>query len=113
MRVNHRSLNGRIEIVAEGDTQKEVFQQLASLQEVFEETSCGMPNCKSENLRFVVRTVDDNNFYELHCLDCRARFVFGQHKKNGTLFPKRKDDEGKWLANRGWARWEPEKKEEN
>src|SRR5205085_1698047 len=39
--------------------------------------------------------------------DCRARFVFGQSKQHpGTLFPQRKDREGKAKPNGGWSRWE-------
>lgn len=124
MKVSHKSKNGRIEIFAEGETQKDVFRQLSSLQEVFEETECGV--CGDDDIRFVVRTVDDNDFYELHCLGwkydtniqqynyCRAKLAFGQHKgKEGTLFPKRKDKDGNWLPNNGWTRWKPEDKKED
>lgn len=114
MKVSHRSANGRIEVFAEGETQKEVFRQLSSLQEVFEQDYCGV--CGGNLLRYVVRTVEDNDFYELHCLSfdktsnksCRAKLAFGQHKgKEGTLFPKRKDAEGKYLPNNGWSVWTP------
>jgi len=119
MKVSHKSSNGRIEIFAEGETQKDVFRQLSALQEVFEEQKCGV--CQGEDLRFVVRTVEDNDFYELHCQtthfdinpphtarQCRAKLAFGQHKgKEGTLFPKRKDAEGKYLPNNGWSVWTP------
>ena len=63
------------------------------------------------NFRFVVRNVDGNDYYELRCNDCGAVLAFGQHKKGGTLFPKRKDDEGNYLPNKGWHKWSPEAKE--
>lgn len=111
MKVTYSSKNGRLSIQLDGDSQKDVFRQISSFQEVFEESSCGA--CSSEDLRFVVRTVDDNNFYELHCNKCYSRLAFGQHKnKEGTLFPRRKDEEGKVLGKRGWTKWNPETKKE-
>ena len=82
-----------------------VFQQLANFQEIFAETTCG--KCESENIRFQVRNVDDNFYYELRCADCGSRLSFGSHKKGGGLFPKRKDSEGNWLPDRGWVKWNP------
>ena len=69
----------------EGNGQKEIFKELSTLQEIFSESNCGM--CKSENLKYVVRTVEDNDYYEIRCTDCGATLSFGQHKKGGTLFP--------------------------
>jgi hypothetical protein len=87
---------------------KEVFRQLATVQEVFgAETNCGV--CNSENIRLQYREVDDYKFYELACMSqgCRARFAFGQAKKGGALFPKRKDEDGNWLKNGGWEKYTP------
>jgi hypothetical protein len=111
MKVTFNANNVTLEAV--GDTHKDLFEQLASLQEVFENTVCGI--CHIDNVRFIVRTVEDNNFYEMHCqnINCRARLAFGQHKKGGSLFPKRKDDTGQRLANNGWTKWTPEKKEQS
>jgi len=94
--------NGTITLEAEGTTHKEVFKELSDLQEVFDHKNCG--KCDGDNLRFIVRNVEDNDFFELHCANrnCRARLSFGQHKKGGSLFPKRKDAEGGWLNNNGW-----------
>jgi hypothetical protein len=104
MKVRYTSSDGRLSVEVEGDKQKDVFGQLARFQEVFEHTTCG--KCKKGDVRFVVRIVDDNDFYELHCASCRARLAFGQHKgKDGTLFPKRKDSEGKWLPDGGWLKY--------
>lgn len=91
----------------EGSGQKEIFKELSTLQEIFSENSCGM--CKSENLKYVVRNVEDNDYYEIRCTDCGATLSFGQHKKGGTLFPKRKDSDGNWIKNNGWYKYQSNK----
>lgn len=105
MKVNYTSKNGRVSVELEGDGQRDIFEQISRFQEVFEEASCG--KCGSENIKFVVRNVDDNMYYELRCADCGARLSFGAHKKGGGLFPKRKDGDN-WLPNGGWVKWNPE-----
>jgi ribosomal protein L40E len=107
MKLNYKTGNGKISVEFEGDSQKDLFGQIAAFQEVFEETKCG--KCGSENLRFVVRTVDENDYYELRCMDCGAKLAFGVNKKGGGLFPKRKDADGKYLADKGWQKWNAEK----
>lgn len=104
MKVNYTSRNGRISVELEGDGQREIFEQISRFQEVFEEASCA--KCGSDNVKFVVRNVDDNMYYELRCQDCGARLSFGSHKKGGGLFPKRKDGDT-WLPDRGWVKWNP------
>ncbi len=100
--------SGKLTASFECDTQKDLFNQLASFQEVFGQTTCG--KCGSENVRFVVRNVDDNEYYELRCVDCGARLAFGVNKKGGGLFPKRKDGDGNWLPNNGWTKWNSQTK---
>jgi hypothetical protein len=48
-----------------------------------EKAKCGV--CGSENIKFVVRVVDDNEYYELRCMDCGAILSFGQHIKREEL----------------------------
>ena len=110
----------RVFVEAEGVTHTDVFEQAASLQEVFGAfDKCG--KCKQEDLRCVVREdKESNKYYELHCQNphCRARLAFGQNKgaKEGTLYPKRRENkkqtmmggklkEGDWLPTNGWPRW--------
>jgi len=100
----------RLEFELDGAGQKEVFKELAAIQEIFGEESCGL--CKSKNLKFIVRNVEGNDYFEIRCGDCGAILSFGQHKKGGTLFPKRKDDEGNYLPNRGWHKWTKDEKPE-
>jgi hypothetical protein len=95
----------KLEFELDGAGQKELFKEIASIQEIFGETKCGI--CGSENIKFVVRVVDDNEYYELRCMDCGAILSYGQHKKGGTLFPKRKDADGKWMKNNGWYKYDP------
>jgi hypothetical protein len=104
MEAQYKTRNGNLTVKVTGETQKDIFRELARAQDVFEcETECGL--CQSAQIKFSVRTVDDNEYYTLRCA-CGAEFSFGQHKKGGSLFPKRKDEHGKPLPNRGWAKWE-------
>lgn len=105
MKINYR-VNDRLVFEIEGAGQKEIFKELATIQEIFGESHCGL--CNKSNLKFIVRNVEGNDYYELRCSDCGATLAFGQHKKGGTLFPKRKDDDGKWLPNKGWYKWNKE-----
>jgi hypothetical protein len=60
MKLTYTTANNRIRAEFDADTHRELFTQISKFQEVFEETKCG--KCGSENLRFVVRTVDENEF---------------------------------------------------
>ena len=98
----------KLSVEFEADSVREIWKQLSTFQEVFGETSCG--KCGSENLRFVVRENDGNEYYELRCVDCGAKLAFGANKKGGGLFPKRKDADGNWLPDGGWQKWNPKTK---
>lgn len=101
--------NKRITIDVEGADVKELFKNIGAVQEALDaEQCCGMPGCGCAKLTFQVRNVDSNDFYELVCTKCSARFEFGQHKKTKTLFPKRRDS-GKALPNGGWSKYDPNK----
>jgi hypothetical protein len=104
MKLNYK-VSEKLSFELEGAGQKEIFKELSAIQEIFGEEVCGL--CKSHNIRYVVRNVDGNDYYELRCSDCGAVLAFGQHKKGGTLFPRRKDDDGKWLPNKGWHKYTP------
>lgn len=113
MNANYKTaaFGGRLTFQVQGETAKDIFRQLSQVQEVFDaEISCGC--CGKVNVRLLARQVDEYDFYELACLDCHARFAFGQSKKGGALFPKRKDEDGNYLPNRGWAKYEPKGKDE-
>lgn len=104
MKAHYRALGGKLTIEVEAPDAKGIFKSVSDLQTIFEsETSCGL--CQSANLQLRVRTsAQDDDYYELLCVECRATFAFGQTKKGG-LFPKRKDAEGSYLPDRGWKIW--------
>ena len=105
MEAQYKTTNGRLLIKVDAETPKELFKRIAGVQEVFEaEHECGC--CHSKDIQFRVRTVEENDFYELKCCDCGARFQYGQNKKGGGLFPKRRDEAGAFLQNNGWAKYQ-------
>ena len=104
MKVTYKP-NPKLEFELEGSGQKEIFKELATVQEIFSEECCGL--CHKDNIKFVVRSVEGNDYYEIRCLSCGGILSYGQHKKGGTLFPKRKDDNNNWLPNGGWHKWHP------
>mgnify|MGYP006138780865 CR=1 FL=1 len=104
MKCTYTTQNGRLRVELDADTQTSTFQAISRFQEVFEESVCG--KCGSENLKYVVRNIDDNFYYELRCKDCGAKLAFGVHKSGGGLFPKRKDGD-QWLPDNGWVKWNP------
>ena len=110
MKVQYTNRSGRLTVEIDSETQTDLFMQLATFQEIFDESECG--KCSSENLRFQVRNIDDNLYYELRCLDCGAKLAFGTMKSGGKLFPRRKDKEGNWLPDRGWVKWNKETQQE-
>ena len=107
MKINYTTKNNRLNVEIESESAKDAFKKLAEFQEVFAESQCGQ--CKSEDIQFIVRTVDGNDYYELKCRSCAAKLAFGQHKSGGTLFPKRKLPDGSYDSkNKGWHQWRPE-----
>jgi len=97
---------GGLTFEIEEEEQKPLFRGLAEVQEVFgAETACGL--CNSTDIRFRVRKIDENEYFEIRCGHCDAQFGFGQHKNGKTLFPRRQDKDGNYLPNRGWYKWKP------
>lgn len=108
MKAHYRTANGRLTFELQAEDTKGLFRQISEVQEVYDaESACGLCGCTS--IRYLARKVEDYDFYELACtnIDCRATFEFGQKKKGGALFPKRKDDDGRFLPNGGWSRYIP------
>lgn len=99
-------------ITVEGTSMIPVFQEMARLQEVFMNDSCG--KCGNSNVRMVVRPAKDkkgkeHDYHEMRCQNptCRARLCFGV--TDDGLFPKRKDEDGTYLPHNGWVIWDKEK----
>lgn len=127
MKATVNTKQGTIEV--EGDTQAELFKEMAACQEVFNEDQCGL--CGSKNIRMVVRkNKDDEAFFEYQCQGsvkngdrherCRGYLALGQNKKGGGLFPVRALDEkgkpdranGKFGKHQGWSRYRGEPKDQ-
>lgn len=105
MEAQYRTRSGRLVFKLQGETVKDIFRAIGQVQEVFDgDAACGA--CGSAQILFRTRAVDDNEYFELHCHDCYARLAFGQHKKGGTLFAKRKDENGNLIGSNGWAKYE-------
>ena len=105
MKINYTTKNQRLSVEVEAKTNKEAFKQLAEFQEIFEETNCG--SCNSDDLRFIVRNVEGNDFYELKCNSCGSKLAYGQHRVGESLFPKRKLDDSSYdFQNKGWHKWD-------
>ncbi len=81
-------------VVAEGETQADLFSQVSSMEEVFGESKCG--KCGSEEIRFGTRKAakgkKEFTYFEMHCNTCRAKLSFGQ-SEGGVLFPVRYERE--------------------
>ena len=96
----------QFELEAKGDT--ELFEQLSHLNEVFAEKCCG--HCGKEDISYQVRHVEKDkkeyDYYEMRRNSCFARLSYGQNLKGDTLFPKRKDADGKYdREHRGWVKF--------
>lgn len=98
-----KMLNGKILVKVSGETQTELFAQVASVQAIFDaESKCGMCGCT--DLRLSHRQPQGFDYFELVCCnhECGARFQFGQLKDpKGGLFPKRDEGQGGWSIYQG------------
>lgn len=109
MELQYTTNNGQFVVKFEAKTQKELWKDLASFQEVFEaDHKCGICGCS--NLKFVAREADGNDFFEIKCTDpsCSASLSMGQRKAGGSLFARRKDNDNKWLPHNGWHKYKPQ-----
>ncbi len=111
---------GNFSVTGDGEDVKEAIKGLSSsgALEVFVEQKCG--KCGNTNIVPKCREVADPadkkgktffEYYELSCTNnkCWAKLALGQSKDGHGIFPKRKDDEGNWLPDRGWVLPPPKK----
>lgn len=130
-------VNDSVNIEVEGESTRELFKEIASVQEVFGEKKCGCCGCT--DIRMVVRkNKDDEDFFEYQCQGflpgnkgrCRAYLALGQNKKGGGLFPiralienlvggkpgpehgKPDRERGKFNSQQGWTRYRGEPKDD-
>lgn len=115
MKLSYTTPNNRMTFEAEGDTQQDLFRALSRFQEVFENTTCvSKDGSKSSDVvKFQVRTHEDNEYFELLCVDTSqpelmfAKKSFGCHKQGGGLFPKKNS-----LDTHAWVKWDKEAQKE-
>lgn len=89
-------VNPTLTLELDFDSQVDLFQKLATYSEVFGDVVArDKEGNTSDKVRFVARTVDDNTYFELQCLDDSqpklkyAKKKFGVKKgKDQFLFPK-------------------------
>ena len=98
MKAFYRTRDGRMSFELEAEDAKGIFRLVATVQMVFEaDSACRV--CGSTSLRYNVRNYDVGEYFELVCNNCNAKLQFGQHRKGGTLCPKRDP------PNSGWHKW--------
>lgn len=90
-------------------TDADLFKALNEIGNVdsVKDEPCG--KCGGHNISYRARDVDGNIFYEKVCTDCWAKLSFGAHKKPaGSLFGKRKGEDGSKLPSNGWLKYDKE-----
>lgn len=112
MKVIYKTSDGRMSFEIEADSQVEIFKEIASIQEVFEDRTCTRDGVSgsSDNVRFVVRKdTDENEYFEMVCMEpgplMYSKKQFGVHKKGGGLFPKKFELKNGKKVN--WAKYNP------
>lgn len=93
-----------MDITVEGDDIKVCFDQLSSAMEIFGEVRCGACDCT--DVRFATREAKGFTFREAQCRECGCSLSFGVKKSDGSLYPRRKDENGNWLENHGWVKFQ-------
>lgn len=111
-----RQVSDNLSVEVEGKNTEDLIRSLAQVDETFEDTRCG--KCESKWIKFVVRKVDNYEFFELWCKKCFAKLSFGNNGE--TLYPKRlktdakgksiKGEDGKAikLPDNGWLKYNKE-----
>lgn len=96
MKLLYTTKDGRMTVELEADTQADIWRELASFQEVFEDRTCVRGKKTTDEVKFVVRkNADEDEFFEMHYSGNDPEFygckkAFGQNKKpKGQLYPQR------------------------
>src|SRR5262249_54125699 len=110
MHIQYKTANGRMQFTIEASNTPQAFEEIAEIQEVFEEKYCG--RCLSEHIRFDVREFNGDKYFKYVCLQCRGQLDIGK-RKDGGLFIKRKDKEGRTCPMGGWYIWDDQLQKEN
>ena len=111
MDAQFKALGGDLAIKIEAGDMQGLIQQLSELLDFFGETQCQA--CESKNVRPQYRSAKGFDFYSVRCIDCGASLNFGQTKEGHKLFAKRKDDQGEYIGQFGWEKYEERKYRED
>jgi hypothetical protein len=106
MKVLYKSAGGKFTVEFEGDSQKDIFREIAQFQEIFETNNKHEPpaGCGGETLFNYRVTPGGDSYFEKRCVKCGMTYAYGQKKKGEVLFPNTK---------KGWHRWVPGQEEGN
>lgn len=96
--------DGTLEAHVEPKTIKDGFRAIGEVRAFLIAEPCGC--CKSKNTFPSFKTPKGYKYYQWECADCGAVFQFGQTQEGDNLFPKRKDQNGAALPNKGWAKYQ-------
>lgn len=101
MQIERTLPDGKTKFIMEASSPKEAFIKLALIDDLFSEGECGV--CKSKEIRFVNRKVDNGSYLEMRCMACRAQLSYGQNKEGNGIFLKKWDKENRCpMPNGGW-----------
>ena len=94
---------GRAKITVDGATTLACWDKIASASEILSAAStCG--SCGSNNTMLNTREHQGHHYREAVCLDCGCKLAYGQ-RRDGEMYPRRKDKEGNQLGGNGWIKW--------
>jgi hypothetical protein len=117
-------VRGNLIIEVEAETQRELFRELASLQEVFSEKRCGLCGCEAviPVHRSVTVGKQTYEYCEWACTNtkCQARLSLGSMIEGGRLFPHRRlsangkpdREKGTLDKHNGWSKYRGDPKDE-
>ena len=109
MLVRYQTPGSPLSFEFEAVTTGDITDQLSKLGNVFgADNNCGM--CESPEIRWVVQENTSAKgtftFHEKRC-QCGARLRYGVRQADGELFPRKKDQNGSYIPNGGWEKYQP------
>lgn len=120
MKVSYTSADGRLTFETEADKQQDLFEAIASFQEVFENDASALINgnlVTANDIKFIVREAEFKdekgktkkaNYYEKRVVSGPMRGYkkeYGQYEDGSGLFPKRAPKENAIQGDNDWYRY--------
>ena len=110
MEAQYKTRSGQLIVKIEGRLFLDIIRGISEVDEVLRNDKCGC--CESTNVRPNHRKSGNYDFYEMLCQDCGAALGLGVRQSDQKLFPRRKDEDGNFLANGGWKKWQGSRQDE-